>query len=235
MPLFLYLGDFSMKEAVPLSLFIILGVSSISTLNYYRGHRIEPKTGLYLEVFTLVGAVSGTYMNTFLSEKLLRVLLALVLFLTGSRTFLGIAQLDGRLGRSSRTERGTSLIYLSLERKLVIFMLAFLAGIISGSLGIGGGVLKVPILVYMIDIPMTVAAGTSELMIMLTSLGSGLTYYLRGRFELEYAFPFLLAGLAGAYVSTKVSMKWLGSKQLSTIFASFVVLVGLFMLLEIYL
>lgn len=233
-PLFLYVGGFSMKEAAPLSLFIILGVSSISTLNYYRGHRIEPKTGLYLEVFTLVGAVTGTYVNTFLSEKLLRVLFTLVLLLTGSRTFLRVAQLDGSLGRSSRTERGTSLKTISLERKLVIFVLSFLSGIVAGSLGIGGGVLKVPIMVYMIDVPMTVAVGTSELMIMLTSLGSGLTYYLRGRFELEYAFPFLLAGLAGAYISSKVSMKWLGSKQLSTIFASFVVLVGLFMLFETY-
>ncbi|MFQ6125424.1 MAG: sulfite exporter TauE/SafE family protein [Candidatus Heimdallarchaeota archaeon] len=231
-PLFLYVGGLSMKEAAPLSLFIILGVSSISTLTHYRERQIKPKTGLLLEVFTIIGAVGGTFVNTFLSEVVLRLCFAVVLFLIGGWTFLEVARVGER--SPSKDQKG-SIGTLSSGRKLVIFTLSFLIGLITGSLGIGGGVVKVPILVYVVGIPMPVAVGTSELMIVLTSLVSGLTYHLRGRLEVISAIPFILAGMAGAYLSTRISMKRLGSKQLSTIFASFVILVGLFMLLETYL
>ncbi len=229
-PLFLYVGGLSMKEATPLSLFITLGVSSISTLTHYREHQIKPKTGLFLEAFTLIGAVGGTFLNTFLSEVVLRTCFTVVLFLIGGWTFLEVA----RVGEQSiPKDQKNPIVALSNRRKLVISILSFLIGLITGSLGIGGGVVKVPILVYLVDISMPVAVGTSELMIVLTSLVSGLTYYLRGQLEIISAIPFILAGVAGAYLSTQVSMKRLGSKQLSTIFASFMVLVGLFMLFEI--
>lgn len=219
-----------MKEAAPLSLIIILGVSSISTLNHYREHRIKVKTGLYLEGFILVGAVGGTYVNMFLSEETLRVWFALVLLLLGGWTFFGILRASGS---SSQPEGRNSITNLSMYRKIAVFALAFLSGTIAGSLGIGGGVVMIPILVYTVGMPMTVAAGTSSLMIAITALGSGIIYYARGQLlSVEHVFTFLLAGASGAYLSTRFSMRRLGSQLLSVIFASVLVLVGLFMLIE---
>lgn len=229
-PLFLFLGDFSMKEAAPLSLVIIFGVSIISTLNHYEEHRVAPKTGLMLEMFTLMGATVGTFVNVYLPEAILRFWFGLVLLLFGGWSIWKVRK--GRSSTASLTTPG-SLTNLPIRRKIMVFSLAILSGIVAGALGIGGGVIKVPLLVYTVGMPMTVAAGTSSLMIMVTSSVTGFLYYLHGQLQVEHAFIFLFSGMVGAYIGTKISTRRLGSQQLNTIFACVLVLVGLVMLFGI--
>jgi len=230
-PLFLFIGSFSMKEAAPLSLFIILGVSSVSTLSHHQKKRLDLKTGLFLQVFMIIGAVGGTYVNTYLSEATLRLMFGIILLLVGIRSVHGVKHAN----ESPSLPTGESYITnLSWERKTTIITLVFLAGVASGSFGIGGGPLVVPLLVHGVGMPMTIAAGTSQLLIVFASLLSAFTYYIRGQLELGHAVYFILAGSLGAYLSTRISIERLDSKQLSMIFASCVVLIGLFMLLGTY-
>jgi len=226
-PLFLFLGGFSMKEAAPLSLVIIFGVSVISTLNHYREHRVSPKTGLLLEVFTLIGAAVGTFVNAYLPEAMLRFWFGLVLLLFGGWSLWRVARVKRSL--SSLKSPG-SILNLPIWRKIMVFTLSVLSGIVAGALGIGGGIIKVPLLVYTVGMPMTMAAGTSSLMIMFTSSVTGLLYYFQGQLKVEHAFIFLFSGIWGAYIGSKFSTKRLGSQQLNTIFACVLVLVGLVML-----
>lgn len=227
-PLFLFVGKFSMKEAAPLSLVIIFGVSVISTVNHYGEHRVAPKTGLFLEVFTLLGAAVGAFVNAYLPEAVLRFWFGLVLLLFGGWSLWRVSR--GRKGPSSLKNPG-SITNLPTWRKLMVFALAVLSGIVAGALGIGGGIIKVPLLVYTVGMPMTVAAGTSSLMIMVTSSVTGLLYYFQGQLKVEHAFIFLFSGMLGAYLGTKLSTKRLGSQQLNAIFACVLVLVGFIMLL----
>jgi uncharacterized membrane protein YfcA len=82
--------------------------------------------------------------------------------------------------------------------------LSFIAGNVSGLLGIGGGVIKVPVMNLVLGIPLRAAIATSNFMIGITAATSAIIYYQRGLIDLSVAIPTALGVLIGAHIGARV-------------------------------
>jgi uncharacterized membrane protein YfcA len=92
-----------------------------------------------------------------------------------------------------------------------------LAGVTSGLLGIGGGVLKVSAMNRFMNVPMKVAVGTSKLMIGITAAVSSLLFFVAGMIHFVLVGPVALGTTFGATLGT-MFMNKLKSRQLKVVF-----------------
>lgn len=90
-------------------------------------------------------------------------------------------------------------IYCSIW--LPIFV-SFITGLLAGILGIGGGLLRMPALVYLVGVPTHVAVGTDLFEVMISGLYGAFTYSVKGRIELVAVFVMLCGAAIGAQIGT---------------------------------
>jgi uncharacterized membrane protein YfcA len=109
--------------------------------------------------------------------------------------------------------------------------LSFFGGLASGLLGIGGGVLVVPIMMFAMGMPIHIATATSMFTMIFTSTAAVPKYYVAGRINLEYALLMAAGSILGAQVGAYTS-KRVSGKNLRRIFAVILIIVGLKMLLD---
>jgi len=81
------------------------------------------------------------------------------------------------------------------------------AGCISGTLGVGGGVVKVPVLNLLLGAPIHRSTSTSTFMMGLTAATSCVAYYIRGQLLLAVAAPLVLGVLLGARMGPRVAVR----------------------------
>ncbi len=84
---------------------------------------------------------------------------------------------------------------------------SLVAGAVSGMLGIGGGFLKVPAMNLGMEVPMKVAAATSNFMIGVTAAASVFIYFARGFVQPLLVAPLALGVMAGSWAGTRSSAK----------------------------
>jgi uncharacterized membrane protein YfcA len=95
--------------------------------------------------------------------------------------------------------------------------LSFIAGNISGLLGIGGGIVKTPVMNLVMGVPLRAAIATSNFMIGITAATSALIYFAHGHIDIKLAAPAALGVLAGARIGVQISSRMKG-KRLGQVF-----------------
>jgi len=104
-----------------------------------------------------------------------------------------------------------------------------LGGMISGMLGIGGGVIKVPIMCMLMKVPVRVAVGTSNFMVGITAMASAFIYFGRGFIDPAITIPVVMGVFLGAQAGSRLSLR-LRTAFLARLFAIVLFLVALQML-----
>ena len=96
---------------------------------------------------------------------------------------------------------------MTTEQLLILCGVGLLAGVLSGMIGIGGGVVIVPALVYFMGISQLEAQGTS-VALMLPPIGilAAMNYYKQGYIKWEYALVIALTFVVGGYFGSKLSL-----------------------------
>lgn len=206
------------RTAIAASLLsVIASASASATVNLRRG-LVNVRLGLVLEVATSVGGLAGGIAASLLSERQLYAAFGLVMAAMGaamalrSRTRNVIADLSvspGRLG-GTLVEGDTTFVYRVKRLPLGLFA-SLAAGAVSGLLGVGGGIVKVPVLNAFCGIPIRVAAATSTFMIGVTAAASAILYFARGDVALPLTAAVCLgslpAGLLGARLAERVEAR----------------------------
>jgi len=207
-----------MHEAVSLSLASISGIAFSSFLTYARNKVIDFKLGVSLEIFTVLGAIIGSTLAIRLSSKFLEVLFGIILIYVSFRMIRAPTKYKE---------------YRSFERKKFPFacISSLLAGLIAGMIGIGGGVLKVPIMNLILDVPIRTAIGTSEFMIMVTSFTATVNYHLQGVGKIYYELFGIAGGLLGGQLGSRTGLK-LKSLLLKKLFASVLLCFSVLMIVK---
>jgi len=195
-----------MRAASAVSLVTVIATSSITSAAPGRLHRVNLRLGMVLEIFTTLGGFFGIlFVNRFSTRTLeaaFGVLLGAIAIVMASRldrrnVIRGDAGDTGVLGgRYYDADTGAEVSY-RLRRPPVAFAASFTAGFAS-TLGIGGGVLKVPALNAWCGVPMRVAAATSALMIGATAVVGSINYFVRGDIVPHLAAAATLGVLAGS-------------------------------------
>jgi hypothetical protein len=206
------------RTAIAASLLsVIASASASATVNLSRG-LVNLRLGLVLEMATAIGGLGGGLLSQVLTTRQLFVLFAITMAAMGlvmlarskRRNVLPDTGAEpGALG--GRIQEGETS-YLYRVKRLPLALTASLgAGAISGLLGLGGGIIKVPVLSTFCGIPIKVAAATSTFMIGVTAAASAFVYYSRGDVDLPLASAVCLgalpASLLGAQLSRRVEAR----------------------------
>jgi uncharacterized membrane protein YfcA len=220
------------QNAVGTSLTAIIFTAVAATLNFSRQRRIYYKTGLVLAVTTVPGASLGAYLTTILPPRLLGIILGAMLIPIALYVIADAGHRQGTEGKTSQLSgKSDSELVRSRDTMLIGVSLCFLGGLGSGLLGIGGGVLIVPIMTLAMGMPIHVATATSMFTMIFTTMSGVTQHYLASHISFEYAlllaFGTVIGAQVGAYTSKKVS-----SRNLRIFFGLMLIVVGIQIILK---
>jgi uncharacterized membrane protein YfcA len=226
------------RVAIAASLISVMATSVASaSVNLDRG-LVNMRLGLLLEVATASGALLGGLAAAHLTQRQLFLTFAVTMASMGlvmalrSRRRNVIADLSVDVGALGGRLREGQAEYVYRVRRLGIGVLASLvAGAVSGLLGLGGGIVKVPVLNTFCGIPIRVAAATSTFMIGITTAASAVLYYGRGEVVLPITAAVALGALPGSLVGARISDR-VATRSLKVLMAAVLLVVGLRMALE---
>ena len=237
-PMMTLLFHIDLRYAIGASLVSVIATSSGAAAAYVREGFTNVRVGIFLEVATTIGALSGAVLAGFISTSALAVLFGLVLLYTAYRSFrapeehptdLPSDPLALRLRLNSTYPTPDGIRAYSVQGVKKGFALMFVAGVLSALLGIGSGIVKVLAMDHTMKLPFKVSTTTSNFMIGVTAAASAGVYLHRGYIEPALAFPVMLGVLAGALLGARILA---GAKTLwlRRIFTTVVVVLALEML-----
>jgi uncharacterized membrane protein YfcA len=215
------------REAVGISLVCVIVTSSAAAGVYLERHTANLRLGMVLEVFTATGALLGGLVAFALPERVLAGLFAALLAWTAfsmlrrSRVdavasspagpveepaVVGAEGADGGPPSQSLTDEIAGPGYR--PRRLGAGAGGSLgAGVLSALLGVGGGIVKVPLMHLVMGVPLKVATATSNLMIGVTAAASAVVYLVRGGIDPYIAGPTAVGVFAGALVGSRLASR----------------------------
>jgi len=111
--------------------------------------------------------------------------------------------------------------------------MCFVAGLASGMVGVGGGILKVPMMVLLFGIPMDIAVGSSALMVGITAVGGFAGHVTSGHWDWRASVVLAVAVFVGGQIGSRISLK-LDKEKLKKGFGWFLFLIALLMFLRLW-
>lgn len=217
-----------LRTAVGVSLVSVIMTSSAAAGVYLERHVANLRLGMTLELFTAMGALVGGLIAFLIDERLLSVLFAGLLVYVAwtmarprraaATTPDEAAMAPGPEDEAPPSRRAAMLADLSGADYTVRHLGRGIvgsagAGVASALLGIGGGIVKVPLMHLAMGVPLRVATATSNLMIGITAAASAVIYLLRGEIDPYVAGPtaigVFLGATAGSRVAHRIDLRYL--------------------------
>lgn len=209
------------REAVGVSLVCVIVNSGAAASVFLRRRAANLRLGMLLELSTAVGALVGGLIAFLLSDRVLALFFAILLVYVAI-TMLRAAR---RTGQSVAPPHGPDTVGARAAvdppgprtpvdrlsgpgytvRHLGPGSLGGIgAGIVSALLGIGGGIIMVPVMNLVMGVPLRVATATSNLMIGVTATASAIIYLMRGGIDAYVAAPTAIGVFVGASIGSRV-------------------------------
>ena len=221
-------------EAAATSLFLVMVVSFSSTLVFRQAHDTNWKLALGLEAPTVIGSFAGGMVSHWLSDQALFFLLSGLLAIGAAFLILPPKHRPHRHSRQTarfwQLEVGGESHQLDLALMLPTM---FVVGLLTSMAGIGGGILKVPIMVLLFRIPIHIAVGSSAFMVGLTAAAGLIGHAAVGDWNWQASLLLALPVLIGSQVGSRLSIR-LGSSRLTHWFGSFLLAVAAYTALHAF-
>jgi len=197
--------DFHVASTTSLFLITVLSLSATSV--FRKAKRIDWPLAIVLESVTASGAFVGGLASERFSGPLLTCVFA------GVITLAAIFMVrDARFDRECpahngplawRREMGSQVYCVNL---LVALPISFFAGGMSGLVGVGGGVLKVPMMVLLFGVPMEIAVGSSAFMVGLTAVGGFAGHVASGHWDWRTSLVLAVVVFVGGQIGARKSI-----------------------------
>ena len=236
-PMLTLLFGVDIRLAIGASLISVIATSSGAAAAYVREGFSNIRIGMFLEIATTIGAIVGALMHPKLSTGLLAIIFGIILIysaLISSRPKPD--RISGNPDKIATRLRmhGTFPALDGIKEYQVRnvpqgFGLMFIAGTVSGLLGIGSGAMKVLAMDQVMRIPFKVSTTTSNFMIGVTAAASAGIYLAEGYIRPGLTMPVMLGVLTGSLVGARVLAKTKTSK-LRIVFATVVFILALEMI-----
>jgi hypothetical protein len=228
-PLFTLVFGLPINEAIGISLVAIIATSSGAAGNYLRSGVADLRLGLILVLAAAVGGGCGGYFAVYFSHQLLSFLFGLILLYASVSMLFKKRAGDKLSGRGEITVEPEGRGMFS-SRGAVAVGGSFFAGGVSGLLGVGGGIVQVPIMYLILKVPLKVATATSAHMIGITALSGSLFYYFRGEVDPLIMAPTTIGVFLGATLGS-----WAAPRIRADVIKSVFVAVLLYSSLQMFL
>lgn len=224
-PVLTLLLGVDIRLAIAASLVAVVATSCGGAARYVRSGLANLRLGVVLEAATVAGALCGAAAFGVVGSQVLFVLFGVVVALVAVRMALtseagrnvAVAAVPDhwsrRLGLSVSVAPAPDVPAYAVTRLGTGLGVSFVAGLLAGLLGIGGGILKVPVMNLAMGVPLKAATATSNLTIGMTAAASAAMYLARGDIAPLLAAPVAVGVLAGATVGSlylpRMSSRWL--------------------------
>jgi uncharacterized protein len=231
------------RFAIGASIVSVIATSSGAAAAYVRDHIASLRIGMFLEIGTTAGAITGAFLAGWLPVRWIYIVFggavlysAAVMVRRPALRHHGAKRPDPiserlRLEGSYFDEAAGAEIVYRAERPRLALVLMYAAGGLSGLLGIGAGAFKVPALDLAMGLPIKVSTATSNFMIGVTAAASAGVYFARGEIDPFVAAPVALGVVGGALIGSRLLPK-LESGSVRIAFAVVLAVVAVQMLLK---
>lgn len=221
---------FPMAFAIGTDVAHMAGKSMISTMRHSKFGNVDYKMGFVMVLGTFLGIEVGAQLVMYLEKigqvsTVVRWVYVVVLFLIAFMVFYDyykatIGAKKTKTDNPAHPGTGGGLNFAPALHKINIppmmdfkvsgihcslwlpIFVSFLTGVLAGFLGIGGGLIRMPSLVYFVGLPTHVAVGTDLFEVMISGLYGAFTYSLKGRIEMVAVFVMLCGAAIGAQIGT---------------------------------
>ena len=231
--------------AIATSLVSTIANSSAASMTYVKDCRLNLRLALWFAITATAGAIIGAQIAAQINRTLLTEVFAAALVATAVVMFLRRKEVDAvqstglpdaqydrfQLGGSYTNTMGERLVTYQVRNPLLGLLSGFVAGNASGLLGIGGGIINVPVMTLGMRVPIKVATGTSALIIGLTTAVGAIIYYANGFVQPLLAAIVLEAVFLGALIGPRLQGK-IRNEALTASFAVVLVILASLMLLR---
>ncbi len=234
-PLLLLVYNLSPPAAAATSLVVVLLNATSGSISYLRLGRVDIRTGLMLAAATVPGALVGPFIATLIPDRTFRI--AFAVFLIGMSGFLllrperrEVTEASSarpgrfRVQRRFEVKDGTSFDY-SYNVPLAL-SLSLGVGVLSSVLGIGGGIVHVPMLIHLMSFPVHIATATSQFVLAITAVASVATYSAKGHVEWPLALSIGVGVVVGAQIGAALSQRLAGRGIVRLLMVAVVLLAG---------
>ena len=220
--------------AVGAALVASIDTSSGSGSAYVKEGVTNIRLGMFLEIATTIGAVCGAAVAIYLNSNTIAIIYGSVLVLTAAMQQRRKSDHDGVVGSEmarrlklfgSWPQKDGTMKHYQLRHVGGGFSVMYVAGILSGILGIGSGVLKVIAMDGIMKVPFKVSTTTSNFMMGVTACASAVIYVQRGNIVPGMACPVMIGVLFGALTGAKL-LKRLDVRLLRRIFCIVILMVA---------
>jgi len=236
----------------------IVGASTSGTLAHYRLGNVDIKMGIFLLIGGTLGGYIGVHIIKILralgnADFLINITYVIMLGIVGSYMFIeslqSIRKAKEKINEEPVVHKESSYARLlntlpfqmEFEKSgvkmsaIVPLILGTFVGILAAIMGVGGGFIMVPVMVYLLRMPMHVVVGTSLFQILFTCINVTIMQaYTNHTVDFVLALVLLLGSTIGAQFGSRIS-KMLKRDQLKIILATIVLLVMVKMLLNLLL
>jgi uncharacterized membrane protein YfcA len=232
-PILIMLG-YPTPVAIGTGMTFVFGTAIIAALKHNNLGQIDYKLGSLMIIGSAIGIHVGKEVVLYLeSLGLAKSILSITyIFLLG---ILGIITLKDSLSKKKRSKKFSKkiqsfnlspMIKLSNENRIsliILLIIGFITGFLSGFLGVGGGFIRMPILVYVIGVPTAVAIGTDLFEIVFSGGIGSLLYYFEDAVNFPIVFYLLIGSSIGAFFGASAT-KIVKEKKIKSFFG--IMLIG---------
>jgi uncharacterized membrane protein YfcA len=208
--------DYSPSVITSITLTVAFFNALSGSIAYFRLKRVDIKSGLLFAVTAVPGAIVGAYLINYLNREVFQYVFGSILLLVsfyillrpGKKITGGLLQM-WQTNRHITDRQNTTYDY-SYNLPLGMFI-AFFVGVVAGLLGIGGGIIHVPILTQILSFPAHIATATSHFIVAITTFSAIDTHLINRTFASDFEVALVLSAGAvvgaqfGALISHKVS------------------------------
>lgn len=242
-PALTLLFGIDIKYAIGASIVSVIATSSGAAVAYIKDKITNIRIGMFLEIATTIGAITGAFISGLINSKYLYIIFGLLLLYSALAMLKKKGQeLPGYVDPhplSVKLKLNNQYYDKALKKEVEYnvtgvyggFGMMYVAGVISGLLGIGSGIFKVMAMDLFMKMPLKVSSATSNFMIGVTAAASAGVYLLRGNIDPKIAAPVALGVLIGATIGTKI-MQNLKSKTIRMIFIPVLAFVSIQMIIK---
>ena len=212
-PLLTVLFGVDIKYAIGAALVSVIATSSGAAAAYVREGYSNVRVGMFLEIATTIGALSGAVIAVYLRASVIAVVFGVVLLYSAFLTFrlkehdtreIATGPVADWLRMDGTYPTADGMVSYQVRNVPGGFGLMYVAGVLSGLLGIGSGAVKVLAMDQVMKLPFKVSTTTSNFMIGVTAAASAGIYLSRGYIDPGLAMPVMLGVLAGSLIGARI-------------------------------
>lgn len=238
-PIFRLAFGMSPLASTATSLFAIIPTSISGVVAHARAKTCVPKLGLALGAGGAVMSPLGVWLSSVSPGWLVICVAAIVIGFSAVKMFKKAAKCapSPRAGRAGGNAQGASAKVvpdqpvLSRNQYLQGACIGLIAGLASGYVGVGGGFIMVPLMLAVLDIPMSLASGTSLIAIMILAIPGVIEQGLLGNIDYLAGIAIVVGSIPGALVGARL-VRVVPERQLRFIFGGFLLVAAVMLMLN---